>query len=51
MPLPVDSLDTVFCGAQLGILDNPLIKNKQKTPQQSKNQPTKINQKAVFQSV
>lgn len=44
MLLPVDSLDTVFCASQLGILDNPLIKNKkEKKPNKAKtNQPKSI---------
>lgn len=50
MLLPVDSLDTVFCASQLGILDNPLIKNKkEKNP--TKQKPTNQNQSKSCTSV
>lgn len=51
MLLPVDSLDTVFCGSQLRILNNPLIKNKQKDPNKTENQPTHQKQSKSCTSV
>lgn len=48
MLLPVDSWDAVFCGSQLRILDNPLIKKtNKKTPiKQKTHQPTQKQSKS-----